>query len=79
MCVKSRVQCGCVWELVVKPSMLLWKWAGVKCGTERILMWFTKERSVEVPGPGLNLNISCEIHCSYGNARSFNTLCRTRD
>ena len=34
---------------------------------------------MEVPSQWLNLSCICDLHCSCGNARSFNPLCRTRN
>ena len=36
-------------------------------------------RHMEIPGQGLNLSLSCDLHCSCGYARSFNPLHWTWD
>ena len=34
---------------------------------------------MEFPGQGSDPSCSCDLHHSYGNARSFNPLCQSRD
>ena len=58
------------WE-VCKPASFLFKLMQLSCLFIYLFLWL---QLMEVPGPGTESEPSCNLHCSCGNAGSFNLL-----